>query len=71
MSSLQTLNILNGENIHNMVLNQCIVKGCHSTSSVENLQVGSTGGHLHPIPAEVTQDVQLEKKWIELVKVVT
>ena len=53
-----------------MVLNQCIVKGCHSTSSGENLQVGC-GGHLHPIPAEVTQDLQLQKKWIDLVKVVT
>ena len=53
-----------------MVLNQCIVKGCHSTSSVENLQVGC-GGHLHPIPAEVTQDSLLEKKWIELVKVMS
>jgi hypothetical protein len=70
LSSHQTLNILNGENINNMVLNQCIVKGCHSTSSVENLQVGC-GGHLHPIPTEVTQDLQLEKKWIELVKVIT
>lgn len=51
-----------------MVLNQCIVKGCHSTSSGANLEVGS-GGHLHPIPTQVIGDVQLERKWIELTKV--
>ena len=51
-----------------MVLNQCIVKGCHSSSN-EDKQGRGTGGHLHPIPQFVLDDVQEEKKWIELVKV--
>ena len=51
-----------------MVLNQCIVKGCHSSSSDSNLEAGS-GGHLHPIPPHVIEDTQLERKWIELTKV--
>ena len=51
-----------------MVLNQCIVKGCHSSSSEASLEVGS-GGHLHPVPKEVIGDVALERKWVELTKV--
>ena len=52
----------------NMVLHQCSVKGCHSTSNDGNLEVGA-GGHLFPIPTEVIGNLQLERKWIELIKV--
>ena len=52
----------------NMVLHQCSVKGCHSTSNDDNLEVGA-GGHLFPIPTEVIGNLQLERKWIELIKV--
>ena len=51
-----------------MVLNQCIVKGCHSSNS-ENKQDTSPGGRLHPVPKHVLDDPQQQKKWIELVKV--
>ena len=52
-----------------MVLNQCMVKGCHSSSSTDSLEVGSSGGHLQPVPKEVIENVAIEKKWIELIKV--
>ena len=52
-----------------MVLNQCMVKGCHSSSSTESLEVGSSGGYLQPVPKEVIENVAIEKKWIELIKV--
>ena len=51
-----------------MVLNQCIVKGCHSSNS-ENKQDISSGGRLHPVPKHVFEDPHQQKKWIELVKV--
>ena len=51
-----------------MVLNQCMVKGCHSSSSTESLEVGSSGGYLQPVPKEVIENVAIEKKWIELIK---
>ena len=51
-----------------MVLNQCIVKGCHSSNS-ENKQDISSGGRLHPVPKHVLDDPHQQKKWIELVKV--
>ena len=52
-----------------MVLNQCMVKGCHSSSSSDSLEVGSSGGYLQPVPKEVIENVAIEKKWIELIKV--
>lgn len=52
-----------------MVLNQCMVKGCHSSSSTDSLEVGSSGGHLQAVPKEVIENVAIEKKWIELIKV--
>ena len=52
-----------------MVLHQCSVKGCHSSSNDEKLEVGGGGGQLYPIPSEVIDDLQLQKKWIELIKV--
>ena len=51
-----------------MVLNQCIVKGCHSANS-ENKQDFSSGGKLHPVPRHVLDDPEQQQKWIELVKV--
>ena len=51
-----------------MVLNQCIVKGCHSANS-ESKQDFSSGGKLHPVPRHVLDDPEQQQKWIELVKV--